>query len=133
MDDETYEVSEPVEIPDGKHEAEITEVELNLHGEYEYIDIYFCLTDVEGAILKYGVPAPKQGKLGSFSKLGTLLSLSGFEIKNGVSISLSGIIKHLIGQKAEFKTVNVPKDINGQKYEFAEIVEGTISFLQKKL
>ena len=132
MNDE-FEVSEPITIPDGKHKAAITSVLLDLHGEYEYIDFYMLLSDVEGATLKYGVPAPKQGKFSSQSKLGQLLLMSGFDFKNGQKLSMATFQDHFIGKELEFKTVSLPKEINGATFEFSEIVEGTIKFIQETL
>ena len=76
------EVKEALEIPEGKHSAKITHVELRTE-PFEYVDVYFQLKkpDIE---IKYGCPA----NLSSNSRLGKLLKIFGANLKAGSKMDI---------------------------------------------
>jgi len=123
--EKTFEVKEIIKIPDGKHEAEIVDVQVNEHGEYEYVDFFFKILDIKDQpTMKLGVPS----NLSTMTKFGLLLMNAGYDMASSRTHDFEKIKNFMIGQKATFKTIEKPKDVNGTKMEFSEIVYDTISF-----
>jgi hypothetical protein len=92
-------VKESIEIPEGKHTATITKVDLSERGtpSYRYVDVYLQLDkpDVE---IRYGCPA----NLSANSKLGKLISVF-TSLKAGKDMDIEKI---LVSKKISIMTVN---------------------------
>lgn len=106
-------VKESISIPEGKHNAEITRIELDERGGFRYIDVYYRLTkpDIE---LRSGCPA----NLSANSKLGKLISVF-TKLKPGKDMDIQKI---LVGQKVTLMTINEETD----RGTFARVVDGSV-------
>jgi hypothetical protein len=133
VEEEILIAKEHVIIPDGKHNGEITDVQMNKYandaGEFSYIDLFVTIMDMEELpVIKTGVNA----NISDLSKLGMLLTKAGYRFRAGDEISFSKIKDTFLLREITFKTINLQKLVKGQKMEFANIVYETIDFVDTK-
>ena len=116
-DDDILVVKEVIHIPDGKHTGHITNMIREVRGDYDYIDIYVELDDMDGEIsIKTGFPAGISEK----STFGKFLNSANIEHKPNDRVSLKDIKARVIGRTIVFQTYT-----DG---DFSNIMNKTIKF-----
>ena len=133
QNEEIFIAKEHIEIPDGKHNGQITDVQLNKYnndmGDFSYIDLFVTVMDMDVLplpVIKVGVNA----NISDLSKLGMLLSKSGYKFHAGDEITFAKIKETFLLREITFKTINLQKLVKGVKMEFANIIYETIDFVK---
>jgi len=117
VDDDILVYKKVVHIEDGKHTGHITNMIREVRKDFDYIDIYVALDDIEGDIsIKTGFPAG----LSDVSTFGKLLQSAGCGYKEGDNVSLKDIKTRLIGRTITFQTYT--------ENNFSKIMNNTIKF-----
>lgn len=110
-------VKEVIHIEDGKHTGHITNMIREVRKDFDYIDIYVELDDIEGQIsIKTGFPAGVSEK----STFGKFLISAGIDHQAGDKISLKDVKARLIGRTIVFQTYT--------ENDFSNIMNKTIKF-----
>lgn len=110
-------VKDVVNIEDCKHRGHITNLIREVRADFDYIDIYIELDDIEGEIsLKTGFPAGISKK----STFGKFLISAGIRHKAGDEISLKAVKEQLLGRTVTFQTYT--------EGDFSNIMNKTIKF-----
>lgn len=116
-DDDILVVKEVIHIDDGKHTGHITNMIREVRADFDYIDIYVELDDVEGQVsIKTGFPAGISEK----STFGKFLISAGMDYKAGDNVSLKDVKAQLIGRTVVFQTYT--------ENDFSNIMNKTIKF-----
>ena len=116
-DDDILVVKGVVHIEDGKHTGHITNMIREVRKDFDYIDIYVALDDMEGdTSIKTGFPAGISEK----STFGKFLISSGIDHKEGDRVSLKDVKARLIGRTITFQTYT--------ENDFSNIMNKTIKF-----
>jgi len=113
---EPMEWKEPIKIPNGEYNGEITKVE-EIEKPYKYTNVFVKVDNIEGDIeLKYGCPSI----LSEGSKLGKLCISLGAKFIPKEKLDVEKILKN---KRVKFMTL-MKEGKDGKEY--AEIVEGSI-------
>lgn len=116
-DDDILVVKDVVTIPDGKHTGHITNMIREVRADFDYIDIYVELDDIEGEVsIKTGFPAGISEK----STFGKFLKSAGIVHEAGDKVSLKDVKARLIGKTISFQTYT--------EGDFSNIMNKTIKF-----
>jgi hypothetical protein len=109
------------EVPEGKHEGEIVEVQHRTTPQnYKYTDFVVVLSDLDGSVsLKFGVPT----NLTEGSKLFKLLKRFVPGLKVGDEVDIDETMRY---QKINFVTIQS----ESEKGTFTEVVEGSVKPLE---
>lgn len=110
-------VKEVVHIEDGKHKGHITNLIREVRADFDYIDIYVELDDIDGDVsIKTGFPAGISEK----STFGKFLISAGIDHQARDKVSLKDVKARLIGRTISFKTYT--------ENDFSNIMNKTIKF-----
>jgi len=116
-DEDILVVKEVVHIEDGKHTGHITNMIREVRADFDYLDIYVQLDDVEGDVsIKTGFPAGISEK----STFGKFLISAGIDHQAGDKVSLKDVKARLIGRTIAFQTYT--------ENDFSNIMNKTIKF-----
>ena len=116
-DDDILVVKEVIHIEDGRHEGHITNMIREVRADFDYIDIYVELDDIDEDIsIKTGFPAGISEK----STFGKFLISAGLEHKPKDKVSLKDVKARLIGRTISFQTYT--------ENDFSNIMNKTIKF-----
>jgi len=116
-DNDILVVKKVVSIEDGKHTGHITNIIRELRKDFDYIDMYVELDDMEGdTSIKTGFPAGISEK----STFGKFLISAGIDHEAGDRVSLKDVKARLIGRTITFQTYT--------ENDFSNIMNKTIKF-----
>jgi len=116
-DEDILVVKEVVHIEDGKHKGHITNLIREVRADFDYIDIYVELDDIDGDVsIKTGFPAGISEK----STFGKFLISAGIDHQARDKVSLKDVKARLIGRTISFKTYT--------ENDFSNIMNKTIKF-----
>lgn len=115
-----YKWKESIDIPDGKHEGEVTKLEERTE-PYQYTDI-FIKPDGHDVEIKYGCPSV----LTPNSKLGRLVVAFGFQPVKDQVITTDELKAVFVGKRVEFMTLK-KKSSDGK--EFSEVISESVKLL----
>lgn len=116
-DEDILVVKEVIHIEDGKHKGHITNMIREVRKDFDYIDIYVELDDIDEDIsIKTGFPAGISEK----STFGKFLISAGINHQAGDKVSLKDVKTRLIGRTISFQTYT--------ENDFSNIMNKTIKF-----